>query len=134
MYKQEIKYTNFNGEEQKATAWFNLNRREVLDIATQYAPRSADLKEVANVITDGGDLHKQFKFIDNVILSAYGERDADGITFKKSPEIRENFANSVIYDALFNTLLTDEATMRAFIDGVPQDQSKNKPLSQAPRA
>lgn len=134
MYKQEIKYTNFNGEEQKAIAWFNLNRREVLDIATQYAPRSADLEEVAKVITDGGDLHKQFKFIDNVILSAYGERDADGITFKKSPEIRENFANSVIYDALFNTLLTDEATMRAFIDGVPQDQSKNKPLSQAPRA
>ena len=60
MYKQEIKYTNFNGEEQKATAWFNLNRREVLDIATQYAPRSADLEEVAKVITEGGDLHKQF--------------------------------------------------------------------------
>lgn len=134
MRKQSIKFTNFNGEEKTATEYFNLNKRELLAIAAKYAPQSADLEEVSKTLVEAGDLNTQLKFIDDVILTAYGKRDADGIVFEKSQQIREQFENSAIYDSLFNLLMTNQEEMKGFIAALPQDQAKMQSLSEAPRA
>lgn len=134
MIKQVIKFKDYEGNDRSATAWFNLSNRELMALASKYAPQTADLEAVSAHLQEVGDLTLQLKFIDDVLLTAYGERDTDGIMFKKSAEIRSNFENSVVYDSFFEQLIQDESLMKTFIAGVPQDQSKTKALSEAPRA
>lgn len=121
MIGKKISFKSFEGETQTTTEYFNLNRRELLAIASKYAPQTASLEGVSKKLTENGDLAEQLKFMDDVILSAYGRRDADGIVFQKSQAIRDTFKNSVVYDQLFNELLNNEESMKSFIAGVPQE-------------
>lgn len=121
MIGKKISFKSFEGETQTTTEYFNLNRRELLSIAAKYAPQTASLEGVAKTLTENGDLQQQLNFMDDVILSAYGRRDADGIVFQKTQAIRDTFKNSVVYDVLFNELLENEDEMKKFIAGVPQE-------------
>jgi len=134
MIKQTIKFTDFLGEERTSEEWFNLNKRELISLAAKYAPKSANLEEISKTIAGSGNLSRQLTFINDVILTSYGVRDTDGIVFKKSEQIRQDFENSSVYDAFFDLLLTNEKVMNEFVTGIPQDQAKKKSLAEAPVA
>jgi hypothetical protein len=55
---------------------------------------------------------------EKLILSAYGEKDADGIHFRKSEEISAAFASTPAYDILFMELLNDDKAAADFVNGL----------------
>lgn len=110
-----INYTDFNGVSRTETLYFNLTQAELTKIAY------IDNKNLAETLTkaiDDKDTATIVRFMCDFIISAYGEKSDDGKYFHKSEEMRNKFANSAAYDALFAELLSDDEKAVAFINGV----------------
>lgn len=119
MFVKEIKYTDFNGNEQKEKFYFNLTKSELTEM---------------NMMTDGGmlafidritntrnqaELMKLFK---ELILKAYGEKSDDGKRFIKGEAIATAFSQTAAYDVYFMELATNEKSAIEFVNGiVPPD-------------
>lgn len=129
MLKKEITYTNFDGEEITETLYFNLTKAELFEL---YAEYSGGLEEIINKMVrekDNQALVKEFK---KIILMCYGEKSTDGRHFNKNKEIRENFANSAAYDALFTEFLTNEDVVVEFLNGVIPKDLQGRPDQDKP--
>lgn len=119
MLKKEITYTNFDGEEITETLYFNLTKTELFEL---YAEYSGGMEEIINKIAREKDKKALVTEFKKIILRCYGEKSEDGRHFNKNDAIRENFANSAAYDALFTEFLTTEDVMVNFMEGViPKD-------------
>lgn len=114
MLKKVINYTDFNGEQQTETHYFHMNRPEAVRFEAKYG---GDLSVYAKSLANAS-VKENFEFIEDIILSAYGERTADGRGFNKSPEIVANFKNSLAYDALFEEMVTVEGAAEQFGMGI----------------
>ena len=74
---------------------------------------------------------------DDIVLSSYGVKSDDGLSFKKSDELREEFKDSLAYAALVDELFTSDSALTNFIRGVlPQRMSEgfDKAVSQVKEA
>jgi hypothetical protein len=122
MLKRTIKYTDFNDEEQTEVFYFNLNKTELLE--TDFGFQGGLEKTLEKIIEtqDRAELVKIFK---SLILSAYGEKSVDGKRFTKSDQIREEFAQSAAFEALFTELATDDGAAATFVKGIlPKDMDE----------
>ena len=125
MLAKTITYTDFNGVSRTETMYFNLTQAELTKMAY------IDNKNLAETLTkaiDDKDTATIVRFMCEFIISAYGEKSDDGKHFRKSEEMRSEFANSAAYDALFAELLSDDEKAVAFINGVvPAALAATKP-------
>lgn len=119
MLKREIKYTDFDDKEQVETAYFNLTKSELVEMEVEY---SDGLQEAVRRIINAKDNKALVAEFKRVILAAYGQKSADGKRFVKSQELRDEFAQTAAYDALFIELATSDQKAAAFIKGIlPSD-------------
>ena len=127
MLAKTITYTDFNGVSRTETMYFNLTQAELTKMAY------VDNKNLAETLTkaiDDKDTATIVRFMCDFIISAYGEKSDDGKYFHKSEEMRNKFANSAAYDALFAELLSDDEKAVAFINGVvPAALAATKPAA-----
>lgn len=127
MLAKTITYTDFNGVSRTETMYFNLTQAELTKMAY------IDNKNLAETLTkaiDDKDTATIVRFMCDFIISAYGEKSDDGKYFHKSEEMRNKFANSAAYDALFAELLSDDEKAVAFINGVvPAALAATKPAA-----
>lgn len=122
MLKKTVTYTDYNGIERTEDFYFNLTKAECVEmnLSTQgglaeYLQRIVDTKDVPSII-------KQFK---DLVLTAYGQKSADGRRFMKSDEIRREFAETEAYSIIFMELATDAKAAAEFVNGiVPADISQ----------
>ena len=114
MLKKNIKYTDFNGEEQDKDFFFNITKTEVskLELSTK-----GGLKQKIERIVSDKDGEAIIKILDEIIMLAYGEKSIDG-RFVKSPELSKAFFETVAYDNLFMELVTDAEKAAAFIEAI----------------
>lgn len=114
MLKKVITYVDYNGVERKETFYFNLTKTELMktfgtdDGTTETLQKIVDSK-------NGRALMDNF---DKLIRSAYGEKDPDGIHFRKSEAISEAFSHTPAYDILFMELLTDDNAAAEFVNAI----------------
>lgn len=132
MLKKVINYVDFNGQPQSETHYFHMNRMEATKFEARYG---GDLSAYAKTLGDG-TAKQNFEFIEDIILTAYGERTADGRGFNKSKEVVNQFKHSLAYDALFEELVTVEGAAEQFgmgivtqPNGVAPQVEPTKPLS-----
>lgn len=119
MYKKTKTYTDFNGVERTEDFYFNLTHAECVEMnlstpggLADFIQRIIDTKDVPSLI-------KQFK---DLVLTAYGEKSADGRRFMKDDEIRQAFSETQAYSDIFMELATDAKAASDFINGiVPSD-------------
>jgi len=64
---------------------------------------------------DAGDIIRIFK---KLLLSSYGEISADGRRFVKSPQLAEEFSQTVVYNILFTKYGSDAEAAAKFVNGV----------------
>ena len=122
MLKKTITYTDYNGVERKEDFYFNLSKAEIMEMEMSIA---GGLTEKINKIVSTQDAPELIKLFKELILTAYGEKSADGKRFMKSKEISEAFAQTEAYSVLFMELATDDKAAAAFINGiVPADAVK----------
>lgn len=133
MLKRDIKYTDFNGDEQTDTFYFNLTRAEIVEL--EYVEKGG-LDEFIRTIVKTEDHKALIKLFKQIVLMAYGQKSDDGKRFIKNDQLREDFEQSAAFDELFIQLATNETTMSTFIQGIlpkdMQDEIKRIDAAQLP--
>lgn len=118
MLTKAITYTNYNGEKRTKNFYFNLTRTE---LAKMEICEKAGLEETIKEMINTDDRKRIIELFDAIVLGSVGEKSADGETFIKNDEIRENFKNHPAYDELFMSLLNTDAMADFISKIIPQD-------------
>lgn len=116
MFKKTIKYVDFNGTERTEDFFFHMSIPEATRFQAEIGEMEFD--EYAKTLAANKDLKGMVDFIENLILSSYGKKSEDGLTFLKNAKIREEFSNSQPYAELFEELLTNPETTEQFANGI----------------
>lgn len=127
MFKRDITYTDFDGNQQTETFYFNLSKPELTTLDVSHEDGMGAFLEK---VVKSGDNQAIFEQFLNLILSAYGERSEDGKRFIKSPEIREAFTQTAAWEALFDELTQTESGMLDFIVNVFPADMREQILAQ----
>lgn len=123
MLKRNITYENFDGETVTETFYFNLTKTEIIELEVSY---QSGLEGMLKRIIESEDRRALISEFKKIILLAYGEKSPDGKRFIKSDELREEFAQTAAFDALFIELATDDEAGAVFVKGIlPTDIAKS---------
>lgn len=115
MLKKTITYEDFDGEKKVGDFFFHLSKAELVELEMSHrGGLSAALERIVES-EDNKEIIAEFK---NIILMAYGERSEDGKRFVKNQELRDEFASTEAYSALFMELVTDTDAATQFVNGI----------------
>lgn len=126
MFKHEMTYLDFNGDERKETFYFHLSVPEATRIETEI---KMPIGNYARHLVEQSDIDTLVKFLERIVLTSYGEKSADGRVFKKTQEIRESFEYSQAYAELFEKLLLDQEFALAFGEGIAKGSRPNRQVA-----
>ena len=119
MLKRSITYTDYFGEEQTDTFYFNLTKTELTELEASF---KGGLEQRLQRITETQDRAAIIEAFQEIVLMAYGERSEDGKRFIKNDQMREEFKQMAAYDALFMELAMDDKKAAEFVTGIlPKD-------------
>ena len=123
MFKHNIKYVDFNGNEREEEFYFHLSTPEVLRIE---AKTGSTIEEYTQAIAERQDLSELLDFLEEIVLSSYGRKTTDGKSFIKNKELRTEFEYSQAYAELFEELLMDKELAAKFGEGVAETAKNRK--------
>lgn len=115
MYKKTLTYTDFNGVERTEDFYFNFTKAELMDLQLS---TDGGLLEIIKKIINAKDTPALIKLFKKVLLLSYGVKSEDGKRFKKSDEIREDFASTEAYSEIYMELATDTNAASEFINSI----------------
>lgn len=117
MLKQQVKYEDFDGNTQTETLYFNLNRMELISFQKRYG--SENMENYINKLIEEKQIEPMYDLLNDFVLTAYGVKSEDGKRFIKNDEIREEFKQSLVYEALIEDFHDDSRkVLENFIAGV----------------
>jgi hypothetical protein len=112
--KRDITFEDLDGNQVTDTFYFNLNKLELVEIEAE----TGGLSEMLTQIVKENDISAIVETFKKIILLAYGERSADGRTFRKNQQLRDDFANTDAFSELFIELATNADKAVEFIRGI----------------
>lgn len=121
MLKRTFKYVDFNGVEREEDVFFHLSKTDLVELQMSVP---GGIAAYIRQISSAQDSKAIFSALREIMLKAYGEKSLDGRRFMKSKEISEAFAQTPMFDELFQELAFDEAKMAAFIDAITPDDNR----------
>lgn len=116
MFKKKIKYVDFNGAEREEDFYFHMSVPEATRLEARFGGMS--LETYAKNLALNEDMAPMIEFIENIILSSYGQKSSDGRSFVKNEQMRTEFEYSQAYAELFEEMLTNPEVAEAFAKGV----------------
>lgn len=117
MLKQKVQYEDFDGTTQVETLYFNLNRMELIALQSRYGKE--DMAVYIDKLVEDKDIEKVYEILNDIVLSAYGLRSEDGKRFIKNETIREEFKQSLAYEALIEDFHDEtRKVLESFIVGI----------------
>lgn len=120
MLVKKMKYTDFKGNEREEELYFNMPKSELVKMSIING--EDDLETIMNRIIETKDNKKLYEMFEELVLNAYGEVSEDGRSFKKSQELRDEFAQTAVFSELVTELLLNPEEANAFILGIiPKD-------------
>lgn len=105
----------FDDEPTTKKLYFHMSRREMFDFIKRY-DNVTNFEKWIQAAIDNEDLYTMMQFFDDLIGTAYGERQ--GEHFVKSEQIKESFLNSPEYEELFDQLMDNPSLVREFYQGI----------------
>lgn len=128
MYRETLKFTDFDGNEREEEFLFNLTEQEV---AQMQLTTVGGLDTYIQRITSEQDVPKIIGLFQELIDLSYGAKTADGRGFKKSPEILDNFKCTQAYSDFYMSLINDPEKAAKFVEGItpaaPKEPQDHKP-------
>lgn len=115
MLKKTMTYTNYNGEQITEDFYFNLSKAEILEMEMT---TEGGMAEYIKGVVNAKNVTEIIKIFKELILKAYGKKSPDGRRFIKTPELREEFAQTEAYSNLFMMLATDAEEAANFVNKV----------------
>lgn len=117
MLKQKVQYEDFDGATQVEYLYFNLNRIEL--IALQFRYGKEDMAAYIDKLVEDKNIEKVYEILNDIVLSAYGLRSEDGKRFIKNETLREEFKQSLAYEALIEDFHDEtRKVLESFIVGI----------------
>ena len=117
MFKVNVTYEDFNGNQYEESLYFNMTRVEFMRWSAEEGS-NLDLAEKMKNAVEKNDFSKIMQYFEDLIRLSYGEKSDDGKRFIKDPEKTKNFMTSPAYDELFWRITQDQEQCKAFISGV----------------
>ena len=119
MYIKKIKFKDFNDNEREQDFYFNLRKDELAKLSAKYGQNFENNVRTMAMNDDKAGLYKLFE---DLIKSSYGQKSEDGLHFRKSDEIWNDFYDSPAYEALFMEIMSDTDAAISFFKGImPKD-------------
>jgi hypothetical protein len=115
MLKKNVKYVDFDGEEQEETLYFNLTEPEVVRLDVQF---EGGLEEYVSNLDEKVNPQDILTLFEKVLRASYGEKSADGRHFVKDSEATDLFSYSAAYGALFVELVQDADIAASFFNAL----------------
>lgn len=115
MLKKIIKYTDYNDNARTQEFYFYLSKKDIQTLNAKYQ-EDGGLSGRFNIIMNKMDMRRLLETVEDLVLTAYGEKSEDGERFIKNAKVRENFQYSAAYEALFDELTGDETAADKFSD------------------
>lgn len=122
MYKEHMKYKDFDGNDREEDFYFNLTEAEVIEMEMGI---SGGLTALVKRILAEQDSAKMVEIFKDLILKSYGVKALDGRTFDKSPEVVKTFMSTQAYSDLFTKLCTDSKYAATFFNGIVNSKNTN---------
>ena len=127
MFKHNIKYVDFNGNERDEDFYFHLSIPEVTRLEAKFG---APIDTYIKTLVDNQQLADMLDFLEDIILTSYGRKTTDGKSFIKNQQLRTEFEYSQAYAELFEEMITKPELVKKFGEGVSETakhrQNKNK--------
>ena len=122
MIKKTMTYTDYNGVERTEDFYFNLAKREVMEMEMSI---KGGLAEMIQRIIAAQDQPAIIQIFKDLIIKSYGVKSPDGRRFIKNQEVIDDFVQTEAFSDLFMELATDADKAAEFINGiVPADMAK----------
>lgn len=119
MYIKKIKFKDFNDNEREQDFYFNLRKDELAKLSAKYGQNFENNVRTMAMNDDKAGLYKLFE---DLIKSSYGQKSEDGLHFRKSDQIWNDFYDSPAYEALFMEIMSDTDAAISFFKGImPKD-------------
>lgn len=121
MFSRTFEFKGYDDQMHKETWWFNLSEDELykLELGTV-----GGVNGMMNRMLRENHPDKIVDMFEKIILSAVGERSADGRRFVKKPrpgfawgEVAEDFRETPAYGQLFTELVSSGEKLAAFLKG-----------------
>ena len=123
MLKKTITYTDYNDVERTEDFYFNLTKAELMEMEMGAVGGLSGMIEKIVSAKDAPAIIKVFK---ELVLTAYGEKSADGKRFIKSKEISDALSQAEAYSQLFMELATDADAASKFVNGIAPNMEEKK--------
>lgn len=134
MYKQKIEYVDFNDNKRVEEFYFHLTVVEATRIEARIAEETGDntytIKDYIEKLIVDNKTKQVLDFLEEMILTSYGEKSTDGRSFVKNKEIKEAFEYSQAYAELFEQLLTKEGLAQEFGEAIADNGQDKKKKNQ----
>ena len=124
MFKETIKYTDYNGQERVMDCYFHYSETDFV-----YKELTGSFSAMLEDIVKTKDLPKLANLFRSLILDAYGIKSADGIRFERSPEISKAFEQTEAYNVLFMKLINDSKAAADFVTKLIPESIREKAIS-----
>ena len=119
MLKKTIKYTDYNEVERTEDFYFNLSKPEIMEMQMGSVESLSD--QITKVI-NAKAAPAIMQIFKKLVLTAYGEKSADGKHFEKSDKLSTSFSQTEAYSNLYMELATDATAAEDFVKGIlPSD-------------
>ena len=119
MFSREFTFTDYNGNEKKATYWFSLEKDEMLK---RELGNYGGLEHTMKRMVKEERPDKVLDMLEDIVLSAVGEISPNGESFYKNDKIREDFRQTkVCHDLLFELMSSENALQEFILGAIPAE-------------
>lgn len=120
MFKKTMKFDDLEGNEVTQTFYFNYNKKEIAELL-EFKQLEEKLRVLTMPVEDSGLTQQEnnqqaYDIFQDLILDAYGEKGADNVTFKKTPELREYWRSHVAFVEMIFEFLEKPQLAAQFIE------------------
>lgn len=136
MLKKVIKYEDFDSNPRTETHYFNLTRVELAEMAFNLPdeisdaigdnPAEIDETKAASRIVASLGQSGILDFIKELVKKSYGVKSPDGRRFDKSPELFQEFSETLAYDALIMEFMENPNSATEFVNAVIVSSANKK--------
>lgn len=118
MFKYEVEYEDYDGNQKSRVLYFNLDKDELLRLQVSGAKITEDgieggMADQIKAVVESGDAEKIFEFLEWTIEKSYGEREGDLLV--KDEKAWHRFRYSRAYTEFLWTLFSDSSLSAEFV-------------------
>lgn len=115
MLKKTVTYEDFDGNLRTEDHYFNLTEAELTEM--EYS-LNGGFSQLLEKIVKENDQKRIMEYFKEMVIKAYGVKSLDGRQFVKNDKIREEFASTAAYSAIYMELATNTEAAIAFANGI----------------